>query len=177
MAIVEKKENRWDSLIAHVKVSCVRIKEIDERIDSLRKKIEVGQDDRKLAYYEYTCSEFRAEKNKIANNFIDTFKEIRDYNEELQENYERLQKSIEIQQIMNRYCARALKEYNHNPNLLKKRHAHSKMEEDFQKMLKEKDDIALKMEQTSPIVDTIKRLLTEIEQKHQMQDTKDKLLR
>jgi len=166
VAIVEKKENSVDFLIADVKAVCARIKEIDARIDSLQKKIEVGQDDRKLAYYEYTCSEFRAEKNKIANSFQDTFKEIRDYSDELQENYERLQKSIEIQQIMSRYCARALKEKGPNQNLPKKRRAHSKMEEDIQKMLKEKGDIALKIKQTAPIVDTIKFLLTETEQKH-----------
>lgn len=150
---IEKNKNIL-SLIVDSKECCTKIKETDASIARLKKKIEeVGQDDPKLAYYEYTCSEFEAEKCKLVNSFQNTFKEIRVYSEELQENYDRLQKHIELKKIMTRYCTRTLKD-NSNFNCFRKDYLHS-ADKDLQKMLKEKDELALKMQQISPIIDTL----------------------
>jgi hypothetical protein len=159
LAIVQSKENNLDSLIAVTKAACERIKEINGYIDRLKNKIKVVQGDPNLAYYEYTCSELEQEKIRIANSLFGSFKEIIKYNRELQGNYERLQKSIEIQQIMNRYCARALKGDSNRATLFKKNSEQQK--KDIEKILKEQEDIALKMQETSPIVDIITRLLDE----------------
>ena len=170
LAAMEKGKN-LDSLITETESACERIKEINVYIDRLKNKIKVVQGDPNLAYYEYTYSEFEHEKYKIASNLQGAFKEIKRYHEQLQGNYERLQKSIEIQEIMNRYCTRALKN-KPDHNLPKKRSEAGKKRNDAQKMLDEKEEMALKMKQIAPIVDTLMLLLSEIDKKHQTQNAK-----
>ena len=151
-------ESDLDGKLATIEEGFKKIKEINAYIENLDMKISMYSDGDNIENYVRARLEFENEKYMNASGFRDVFEEIEKYDGDLRQKAEELRCEIATKQVM----AQVIQEENLNPDRSKE------IEKEIQAKQNELIGLTSKLEKTSPVLETVKSLLNEIDEEHKL---------